>query len=120
MEKATPEQIENITCRGTSVALLQVQAAVSTLAKIHNYKIQHWEESGLGPQIGFNVVLSNGIGVHLEECTLKPDFGITVNADSLVINSQNLDNVINCCLSELFAPKSVVIWRQSKERVLSA
>jgi hypothetical protein len=114
MEKATPEQIKSIDCRGPSVALLQVQAAVSTLAKIHNYKIQHWEEPGLGPQLGFNVVLSNGIGVHLEEFTLKPDLGIAVHADSFVVNSDNLDNVIECCLSELFAPESVVIWRQSK------
>ena len=120
MAKATPEQIESINCRGPSIALLQVQAAVSTLAKMHNFKIQHWEEPGLGPQLGFNVVLSNGIGVHLEESTLKPNFGITVHADSLVINSKNLDNIINCCLSELFAPESVVIWRQSKEHVLSA
>ena len=96
MEKATLEQIESINCRGPTIALLQVQTAVSTLAKIHNCKIQHWEEPGLGPQLGFNVVLSNGIEVHLEEFTLKPELGITVLADSVVINSKNLDDVINC------------------------
>ena len=119
MEKATPGQIESINCRGSTVTLLQVAGSISALAKLHNYKIQHWEESGLGPQLGFNVVLSNGIGVHLEECTFKPKFGITVHADSFIINSENLDAVIVCCLSEIFAPESVVIWRQSNERVRS-
>jgi hypothetical protein len=117
MAKASPVQIESMNCRGPSVALLQVQTAVSTLAKIHSYNIQHWEEPGLGPQLGFNVVLSNGVGIHLEEFSLKPDFGITVHADSFDINSNNLDNVIDCCLAELFAPESVVMWRQAKENL---